>query len=91
MGLYKGKVQHTFTGSYILPSADDKGKDERIKGEGTKKGEEKKLSIKKYSIPRLGLGGLTHKKRRKELSEGQKNMSTKNQKIQYMGQICLWF
>jgi hypothetical protein len=26
MGLYKGKVQHIFTGSYILPSADDKGK-----------------------------------------------------------------
>jgi hypothetical protein len=26
MGLYKGKVQHIFTGSYILPSADNKGK-----------------------------------------------------------------
>jgi hypothetical protein len=24
MGLYKGKVQSIFTGSYILPSADDK-------------------------------------------------------------------
>jgi hypothetical protein len=26
MGLYKGKVQNIFTGSYILPSADDKRK-----------------------------------------------------------------
>jgi hypothetical protein len=26
MALYKVKVQHIFTGSYILPSADDKGK-----------------------------------------------------------------
>jgi hypothetical protein len=24
MGLYKGKVQNIFTGSYILPSLDDK-------------------------------------------------------------------
>jgi hypothetical protein len=24
MGLYKGQVQNIFTGSYILPSADDK-------------------------------------------------------------------
>jgi hypothetical protein len=26
MGLYKGQVQNIFTGSYILPSADDKRK-----------------------------------------------------------------
>jgi hypothetical protein len=26
MGLYKSKVQNIFTGSYILPSADDKRK-----------------------------------------------------------------
>jgi hypothetical protein len=26
MGLYKGKVQNIFKGSYILPSADDKRK-----------------------------------------------------------------
>jgi hypothetical protein len=26
MGLYKGKVQNIFTGSYILPSAEDKRK-----------------------------------------------------------------
>jgi hypothetical protein len=30
-----------------------------------KKGK-KKLSIKKHSVPRLGLGGLSHKKRREE-------------------------
>jgi hypothetical protein len=26
MGPYKGKVQHIFMSSYILPNADDKGK-----------------------------------------------------------------
>jgi hypothetical protein len=58
MGLYKGKVQSIFTGSYILPSADDKKKDQRIKGKGMNKKEKKgrkkkKLSIKKHSTPRL--------------------------------------
>jgi hypothetical protein len=65
MGLYKGKVQSIFTGSYILPSADDKRRinvsRERVR---TKKKRGKKLSIKKHS---LGLGGLSHKKRREEL------------------------
>jgi hypothetical protein len=37
---------------------------------------EKKLSIKKHIIPNFGLGGLSHKKRREELSEEQ-SMSTK--------------
>jgi hypothetical protein len=32
---------------------------------------EKKLSIKKHSIPHFGLGGLSHKKRREELPEGR--------------------
>jgi hypothetical protein len=41
-GLYKGKVQSIFTGYYILPSADDKKKDQRIKGKGTNKKREKK-------------------------------------------------
>jgi hypothetical protein len=40
MGLCKGKVQHIFTGSYILPSADDKGKikvsREKIRGKKRK-------------------------------------------------------
>jgi hypothetical protein len=57
MGLYKGKVQSIFTGSYILPSADDKRRinvsREKVR---TKKREKKKLSIKKHSVPRLGLG-----------------------------------
>jgi hypothetical protein len=40
------------------------------------KKEKKKLSIKKHSTPRLGLRGLSHKKRREELLEGR-NLSTK--------------
>jgi hypothetical protein len=36
---------------------------------------EKKLSIKKHSISHFGLGGLSHKKIREELPEGQ-GMST---------------
>jgi hypothetical protein len=87
MGLYKGKVQNIFTGSYILPSADDKRKI-NVSREKVREKKEKKLSIKKHSIPRFGLGGLSHKKRREELSEGR-NMSTKIEKIQYVGQICL--
>jgi hypothetical protein len=77
MGLYKGKVQSIFTGSCILPSADDKRRlnvsREKIR---TKKREKKgeNLSIKKHSIPSFGLGGLSPKKRRAELPEGQ-NMS----------------
>jgi hypothetical protein len=41
--------------------------------EQKKKGgrEEKKLSIKKHSVPRLGLGGLSHKKRREEPLKGR--------------------
>jgi hypothetical protein len=78
MGLYKDKFQSIFTGSYILPSADDKKKDQRIKGKGTnkkgKKERKKKLSIKKHSIPRLRLGDFNHKKIRAELPEGR-NMS----------------
>jgi hypothetical protein len=46
MGLYKGKVQSIFTGSYILPSADDKRRinvsREKVR---TKKREEKKEVI----------------------------------------------
>jgi hypothetical protein len=39
MGLYKSKVQNILTGFFILPSADDKRKDQRIQGEGTGKKE----------------------------------------------------
>jgi hypothetical protein len=31
----------------------------------------KKISIKKHSIPRLGLGGFSHKKRREEQLKGR--------------------
>jgi hypothetical protein len=74
MGLYKGKIQHIFMGSYILPSADDKGKI-NVPREKVWEKNKKNLSIKKHNIPRLGLGGLSHKKIREEL-EGR-NMSIK--------------
>jgi hypothetical protein len=48
MGLCKGKVQSIFTGSYILPSADDKKKHQRIKGEGTYKKKEKEKRKRGY-------------------------------------------
>jgi hypothetical protein len=79
MGLYKGKVQSIFMHSYILPSADDKRRinisREKVRTKRERKiKKKKKLYIKKYSIPRLRLGGLSHKKRRAELPEGR-NMS----------------
>jgi hypothetical protein len=54
---------------YILPTADDKEEltyqNKRYVQTGkTKRG---KVSVRKWSIPRLGLGGLHHKRRRKEL------------------------
>jgi hypothetical protein len=70
MSLYKGKVQSIFTGSYILPGADNK----RRINVSREKVRTKKLSIKKHIAPPLGLGGLSHKKKRAELPEGQ-NMS----------------
>jgi hypothetical protein len=39
LGLYKSKVQNILTGFFILPSADNKRKDQRIQGEGTGKKE----------------------------------------------------
>jgi hypothetical protein len=42
MGLYEGKVQNIFTGSYMLPSADDKREDQHVKGEGTMKNKERR-------------------------------------------------
>jgi hypothetical protein len=93
MGLYKGKVQNIFTGSYILPSADDKRKfnvsREKVrakKKDRGKKRNKKKLSIKKNSIPRFGLVGLSHKKRR--ITRMAKYVD-KYRKTQYMGQVCL--
>jgi hypothetical protein len=48
MGLYKDKVQSIFMGSYILPSADDKKKDQRIKGKGTNKQGKKEREKRSY-------------------------------------------
>jgi hypothetical protein len=58
-------------GFYILPRADHKEASmyqekryvQKKKRERKKGG---KVSIKKHSVPRLGLGGLRHKKRREE-------------------------
>jgi hypothetical protein len=67
IGLYKGKVQSIFTGSYILPSADNKRSINVSREKVRTKKWKKKLSIKKHNVPHLGLGGLSHKKRREEL------------------------
>jgi hypothetical protein len=47
------------------------------------KKERKKLSNKKYNIPRLGLGGLSHKKRREELSRRAKYVDQKSKDTVY--------
>jgi hypothetical protein len=59
-------------GFYILPRADDKEdstyQEKRYiqkKREGKRK-KGGKVSTKKHSVPRLGLGGVRHKKRREE-------------------------
>jgi hypothetical protein len=87
MGLWRGNVQSIFMGFYILPRADDKEAStyqEKRHVQKKKKREEKKrkVSIKKHSVPCLGLGGLRHKKRiEKSLSA---NHIEKYRKRQYM-------
>jgi hypothetical protein len=74
MGLWRGKVQSIFMGFYIFPRAD--GKEASVYQEKRyiqkKKREETKINgkiiIKKHNIPRLGLGGLCHKRREESLS-----------------------
>jgi hypothetical protein len=44
-------------------------KHQRIKRHGEK--EKKEISIKKHNVPRLGLEGLSHKKRREEQLKGR--------------------
>jgi hypothetical protein len=55
-------------GFYILPTSDDKEElmyqNKRYVQTHKKRG---KVSVKKWSMPHLGLGGLHHKRRRKEL------------------------
>jgi hypothetical protein len=50
MGLYKGKVQSIFMGSYILPSADNKRRinisREKVRTKKREREKQKKLSIK---------------------------------------------
>jgi hypothetical protein len=56
-------------GFYILPRADDKEastyqeKRHVQKRRRERKQKNGKVSIKKHSVPRLGLGGLRHKKK----------------------------
>jgi hypothetical protein len=84
MGLRKGKVQSISMGFYILPRADDKEastyQDKRYVQK--KRGKKGKVSIKKHSVPLLGLGGLRHKKRREESLSA--NHIKKYRKRQYM-------
>jgi hypothetical protein len=53
-------------GFYILPTTDDK-EELTYQNKRYTQTNEGKVSVKKWSIPRLGLGGLHHKRRRKEL------------------------
>jgi hypothetical protein len=57
-------------------------KHQRIKRKDTYKKKEGKVFIKKQSVPRLGLGGLCHKKRREESLSV--NRIEKYRKRQYM-------
>jgi hypothetical protein len=57
MGLYKGTVQHIVTGSYMLPSADDKKKVQRVKREGMRKNKERRSYLSRstsYLVLDLG-------------------------------------
>jgi hypothetical protein len=69
MGLWRGKVQVYLQAFMFCPKQTIK-KHQRIKRKDTYKKKERgkkgKVSIKKHSIPRLGLGGLCHKKRIEE-------------------------
>jgi hypothetical protein len=64
MGLCRGQVQSISMGFYVLPTADDK---EALTCQSKKirTNKNRKVSVKEWSIPRLGLGGLNHEKRRK--------------------------
>jgi hypothetical protein len=64
MGLHRGKVQSISMGFYILPRADDK-RSINVSREKIHTKKKRKVSIK-HNVPRLGLGGLRHKKRREE-------------------------
>jgi hypothetical protein len=69
MGLRRGKVQSISTGFYILPRADDKEASTYQKKryvQKKKKIKRGKVSVKKHNVPRPGLGGLCHKKKREE-------------------------
>jgi hypothetical protein len=79
-------------GFYILPRADDKeASTYQEKGyvQNKERGKNGKVFIEKHSVPRLGLGGLRHKKRREKSLNA--NHIKKYRKRQYMEQVCLYF
>jgi hypothetical protein len=79
-------------GFYILPRADNKEAStyqEKRYVQKKREGKNRKVSIKKHSVPRLGLRGLPHKKRREESLSA--NHIEKYRKRQYMEQVCLYF
>jgi hypothetical protein len=72
MGLWRGKVQSIFMGFYILPRADGKEEstyqEKRYIQKKEKREETKnngKIITEKHDIPRLGLGGLHHQRKRR--------------------------
>jgi hypothetical protein len=74
MGLYKGTVQNIVTGSYMLPSANDKRKIRVFKRESTRKNKERRSYLSgSTALPRFGLGGLSHirKKEEKNYQKGE--------------------
>jgi hypothetical protein len=90
MGLYKGKVQSIFTGSYILPSADDKRRinisREKVR---TKKREEKKeLIYQEAHHTSSWTRGLKSYEKKSKITRRAKYVE-KYQKTQYMRQVCL--
>jgi hypothetical protein len=92
MGLWRSKVQSIFMGFYILLRADDKEASTYQEKRHVQKGKKRKdgkVSIKKQSVPRLGLGGLRHKKRREK--SFSVNHIEKYRKRQYIEYVCLYF
>jgi hypothetical protein len=89
MGLYKGTVQNIVTGSYMLPSADDKRKinvsKEKVRGK-TKR--EEVIYFKKHNIPCFGLGGLSHTKKKRRITRRARYVD-KYHKTEYMAWVRL--
>jgi hypothetical protein len=91
MGLCRGKVQ-SISRAFIFCQEQTIKEHQCIKRKRYVKKREReknngKVSIKKHSVPHLGLGGLHRKKRREELLSV--NYLEKHCKRQYMEQVCI--